>query len=101
MPQPYLVPVSPSTSRSTHSSGMSASTSTAVVVPLRLRLIMGSGLLDRLRTIKRRAHGVHPYAPGCPSVAAADPLQCTVAAFSLRKSPLEPHRPRYSRRCAD
>jgi hypothetical protein len=34
MPQPYLVPVSPSCSRSTHSSGVSSSTSNSRTVPL-------------------------------------------------------------------
>src|SRR6202040_1963015 len=36
MPQPNLVPVMPSTSRSTHSSGVSPSTSTDLTVPLTL-----------------------------------------------------------------
>src|SRR6202035_3210958 len=34
MPQPYLVPVKPSTSRSTQSSGMSSGTKTSCSVPL-------------------------------------------------------------------
>src|SRR5215467_12772860 len=36
MPQPYLVPVMPSTSRNTHSSGVSSPTSTSCLVPLML-----------------------------------------------------------------
>src|SRR5215472_4789364 len=36
MPQPNLVPVMPSTSRSTHKSGVSASTSTDLMAPLTL-----------------------------------------------------------------
>ena len=39
-PQPYLVPVRPSVSRSTHSNGVSESTSTSVSLPLTLSLIM-------------------------------------------------------------
>ena len=38
MPQPNLVPVRPSTSRNTHSSGVSSSTSTLCVFPLTLML---------------------------------------------------------------
>src|SRR5262249_42281381 len=38
MPQPNLVPVMPSTSRSTHSNGVSPSTSTLCAVPLTLML---------------------------------------------------------------
>ena len=40
-PQPNLVPVRPTTSRSTHSSGMSAGTFTAWGLPLMFRSIMG------------------------------------------------------------
>ena len=40
MPQPNLVPVSPSTSRSAHSSGMLGSASTSCSAPLTLSLIM-------------------------------------------------------------
>src|SRR6516225_4856667 len=36
MPQPYFVPVMPSTSRNTHSSGVSPPTSTSCLVPLTL-----------------------------------------------------------------
>src|SRR5262249_21255708 len=36
MPQPYFVPVMPSTSRNTHSSGVSSATSTSCFVPLML-----------------------------------------------------------------
>src|SRR5260221_13260184 len=39
LPQPYLVPVSPITSRSTQSSGIAGSTSTDCFVPLIVRLI--------------------------------------------------------------
>src|SRR5580704_13375750 len=38
MPQPYLVPVMPSVSRSTHNRGVSASTSTLWVWPLMVRV---------------------------------------------------------------
>ena len=38
MPQPYLVPVSPTFSRIAQSSGVSASTSTLIVLPLIVRL---------------------------------------------------------------
>jgi len=37
MPQPYLLPVSPSSSRNTQSSGMSSSTFTLTCFPLTLR----------------------------------------------------------------
>src|SRR5712691_465399 len=40
MPQPYLVPVRPNCSRSTHNSGVSASTSTSRLMPLMLSLAM-------------------------------------------------------------
>ena len=47
MPQPYFVPVRPSCSRITHSSGVSGSTSTVWTVPLTLslaiRLLLGRG----------------------------------------------------------
>jgi hypothetical protein len=38
-PQPYLVPTRPSTSRSTHSRGVSGSASTVWTWPLTLRLV--------------------------------------------------------------
>src|SRR5438445_3275979 len=38
MPQPYLVPVSPTFSRIAHNSGVSGSTSTSIVLPLMVRL---------------------------------------------------------------
>src|SRR3954469_8935081 len=41
-PQPYLVPVSPTCSRITHSSGVSASTRTLRVLPLTLSVAMVS-----------------------------------------------------------
>src|SRR5215831_7171812 len=46
MPQPYLVPVRPSVSRSTHSSGVSGSTSTCCGCSLMVRRSIGV-LLDR------------------------------------------------------
>ena len=48
MPQPNLVPVMPSTSRNTQSSGVSPSTSTLCAVPLTLRVkaMAPSSLLD-------------------------------------------------------
>ena len=39
-PQPYLVPVRPTCSRMTHSSGVSASTSTSRILPLMLSFAM-------------------------------------------------------------
>src|SRR6516225_1937499 len=42
MPQPYLVPVRPTMSRNTHSSGISPSTSRVVFLPLRLSVIIRS-----------------------------------------------------------
>src|ERR1700741_5262535 len=46
MPHPYLVPVSPSVSRSTHKSGVSGSTSTSRVCPLILRRAILLLLID-------------------------------------------------------
>ena len=40
IPQPYLVPVRSSESRSTHNSGVSGSTSTCCALPLTFRAIM-------------------------------------------------------------
>ena len=42
MPQPYLVPVRPSLSRSTHRRGMSSGASTWMGSPLRVKLIIRS-----------------------------------------------------------
>ena len=44
MPQPYLVPVRPRLSRSTHSSGVSDSTSTSCLVPLTTRETISTSL---------------------------------------------------------
>src|SRR2546421_12981056 len=41
-PQPYLVPVSLSSSRKTHSKGVSASTSTLTFLPLTEKLVTGT-----------------------------------------------------------
>src|SRR5215472_14638972 len=110
MPHPYLVPVSPSTSRSTHSNGMSASASTATFLPLRLRLIMGLRSRGGAPTIKRRVQSPQKFALAAfsagvdvctASASALDPLQCTAAEFSLRKLTLERNRLRQPRRCAD
>src|SRR5438105_13122397 len=54
MPQPYFVPVKPSASRSTQSSGVAGSTSTSSRLPFTLRLIT-SRLLSADSTV--RAHG--------------------------------------------
>src|SRR5882762_4159702 len=45
IPHPNLVPVRPSTSRRTHSSGMSAGTSTVCASPLTCKVVMGSPFL--------------------------------------------------------
>src|SRR6202158_3977301 len=76
MPQPNLVPVRPSVSRSTHSNGMSGSTSTSVSLPLTLSLIIAPpapehpanerrsswrALIARgTGTIRPAARGAHP-----------------------------------------
>src|SRR5260221_2731677 len=49
MPQPYLVPVSESVSRSTQSKGVPGSTSTFIVLPLTLRVINGALLFVQLK----------------------------------------------------
>ena len=48
MPQPYLVPVRPSCSRSTHNNGVSGSTSTSWALPLTKRLTIRFLLVSRL-----------------------------------------------------
>src|SRR5262245_60377081 len=48
MPQPYLVPVRPSTSRSTQSSGMSAGTATSCSLPLTWSFIAAPPASNRL-----------------------------------------------------
>src|ERR1700704_2848458 len=79
MPQPNLVPVRPSVSRSTHSNGMSGSTSTSVSLPLTLSLIIAPPAPEHPRTsgrlswraptargtgtIRPPASGAHPYLP--------------------------------------
>src|SRR5579864_9769293 len=65
LPQPYFVPVSPSLSRSTHSSGMSPSTSTERSLPLTFSLIMNAAGGSPDRTIAR-----------APSGRRKDPLEC-------------------------
>src|SRR5687767_11568338 len=66
MPQPYLVPVSPSESRSTQSRGVSGSTSACMSLPLMLTVIMCfrlplASLRDWLRDYKPSApDGAHP-----------------------------------------
>src|SRR6266481_2611754 len=55
MPQPYLVPVRPSVSRNTHSSGVSGSTSTCCVCPLMMSRSIGV-LLDRFPPVGRGPH---------------------------------------------
>src|SRR5688572_26785682 len=46
IPQPNLVPVSPSTSRSTHSSGISGATSTCRDVPFTINVIIAIALVS-------------------------------------------------------
>jgi hypothetical protein len=42
MPQPYFVPVMPSSSRSTQRSGVSSAASTETVLPLMFSFVIGS-----------------------------------------------------------
>ena len=56
MPQPYLVPVMPSHSRMTHSSGVSGSASTLCETPLTVSLIMASLLPEYSRCVGGREH---------------------------------------------
>ncbi len=58
MPQPNLVPVMPSTSRSTHSSGVSPSTSTLCVVPLTLMLKAMVSTPSVMNANRRRGPGI-------------------------------------------
>src|SRR5262249_8137452 len=54
MPQPNFVPVMPSTSRSTHKSGVSSATSTLCVFPFTLRLMArASSLTDEHEQTRR------------------------------------------------
>lgn len=46
MPQPYLVPVSPATSRMAQRSGMSGGTSTVVSLPFRVNVAMDGFLIE-------------------------------------------------------
>src|SRR3954447_12994061 len=50
MPQPYLVPVSPTFSRIAHSSGVSGSTSTSKALPLIVRLAIVSPIKRSFET---------------------------------------------------
>src|SRR5215831_4157058 len=52
-PQPYLVPVSPTCSRITHSSGVSGSTATSWTAPLMLSFAMGLPLSPSTRSCVR------------------------------------------------
>src|SRR5262249_9658215 len=52
MPQPYLVPVMPSTSRNTQSSGVPPSTSTSCLVPLTL--------IEKVMTFSRQGRATRP-----------------------------------------
>ncbi len=58
-PQPYLVPVRPTCSRSTHRSGVSASTSTECSLPftLSLNMAIGTFLLEAAR-MRRDAYAL-------------------------------------------
>src|ERR1700716_591633 len=107
MPQPNLVPVRPSVSRSTHSNGMSGSTSTSVSLPLTLSLIIAppphrstprtSGRSSwrahrarhRYYTAGRERRASLPPLPGEASCeGAADPLQCLAATSDAKASAL-------------
>src|SRR5215468_1077342 len=58
-PQPNLVPVMPSTSRSTQSSGVSPSTSTLCAVPLTLMVkAMGASQTGAVRIVDKRGCGL-------------------------------------------
>src|SRR5262249_29216318 len=61
MPQPYLVPVSPRSSRSTQSSGLSGSTSTLTAFPFTVRAINPIAFPLVLRLLRTGAPLVHPY----------------------------------------
>src|SRR5947208_15102167 len=67
-PQPYLVPVRPSVSRSTHSNGVSESTSTSVSLPLTLSLIMEPPFRRRLRPTRAALEQVARKARGARRV---------------------------------
>src|SRR5712671_3164660 len=57
MPQPYFVPVKPSDSRSTQSSGVAGSTSTLSCLPLTLRVITTRLLCDGFGNLLRSSSG--------------------------------------------
>src|SRR6267143_1406252 len=66
MPQPNLVPVRPSVSRSTHNNGMSGSTSISVSLPLTLSLVIAPPALEhpanqRCRELARAHRPRHAY----------------------------------------
>src|ERR1700730_5381028 len=107
MPQPNLVPVRPSVSRSTHSNGMSGSTSTSVSLPLTLSLIIAPPAPqhpanERALELTRAPRARHRYytagrarrasLPPLPGEAscegAADPLQCLAATSDAKASAL-------------
>src|SRR5262245_40805901 len=82
MPQPYLVPMRPSTSRSTQSSGVSESTSMSWVVPLTVRRTIPllpshpltatqsvQKLVQKMIRVRACVHSSRPWAP-------AGPLSC-------------------------
>src|ERR1700730_2919714 len=107
MPQPNLVPVRPSVSRSTHSNGMSGSTSTSVSLPLTLSLIIAppapeNPAHERALELARAHRARHRYYTAgrerCASLpplpgegsceGAGDPLQCLVATTDAKASAL-------------
>src|SRR5690606_8834700 len=71
MPHPYLVPVRSTTSRSAHSSGMSAGASTAVSWPLMFKLGMGDFLPE---SRGRRPEGHQDKKSACAPAMPITPL---------------------------
>src|ERR1700738_5344524 len=96
MPQPNLVPVRPSVSRSTHSNGMSGSTSTSVSLPLTLSLIIAPPAPqhpanEREPRVGARSSRAAPVLYGGARAScegAADPLQYLAATSDVKASAL-------------
>jgi hypothetical protein len=55
MPQPYLVPVSPTFSRIAHSNGVSSSTSTLIDLPLIVRFAIACPLISSIHQLNLAA----------------------------------------------
>jgi hypothetical protein len=75
MPQPYLVPVRPSCSRSTHNSGVSGSASNCRTAPFTFKLAM-TLLFDRRKVLQ-------PAASDSPSTRGQQKARCETDAASL------------------